>query len=107
MNMPLRTALLAIPLIAASAVVDPTLGSEGFTEPYRTIHVAAPEAGILGQTFIEEGSQVKKGAPLVQLDVVLQEALLAIAEAGKQARGRVDAAEAEVNLRRQMLTHTR
>ena len=76
---------------------------DGFTEPYRTISVAAPEAGIIGKTFVAEGATVRQGEPLVQLDVDLQEALLAIAQVGKEARRRVDAAEAEVSLRRHML----
>ena len=94
---------LSVTLAAASAT-GVALANEGFTEPYRTIHVAAPETGIIGQTFVEEGSAVRKGDPLVQLDVDLQQALLAIAEAGKEARGRVDASQAEVALRTQMLS---
>ncbi|MGI9428568.1 MAG: efflux RND transporter periplasmic adaptor subunit [Bythopirellula sp.] len=97
------TALLVI-LLAAAATSQSARASDGFTEPYRTISVAAPEAGIIGKTFVEEGATVRQGEPLVQLDVALQQALLAIAEVGKQARGRVDAAQAEVNLRKQMLT---
>jgi len=97
------TITLAI-LIGATSATRTTNASEGFTEPYRTIHVAAPETGIIGQTFVEEGSVVRKGAPLVQLNVDLQQALLAIAETGKKERGRVDSAQAEVSLRQYTLT---
>ncbi|MGI9456025.1 MAG: efflux RND transporter periplasmic adaptor subunit [Aeoliella sp.] len=90
-------------LIVASIATCQTLANEGFTEPYRTIHVAAPETGIIGQTLVEEGSVVQKGAPLVQLDVDLQQSLLAIAEVGKDARGRVISSQAEVSLRQHML----
>ena len=76
---------------------------DGFTEPYRTIEVASPEAGIISKVFVEDGQQIEIGAPLIQLDVELQEAQLAIAEAGKSARGRLDAAQAEVDVRQQRL----
>ena len=95
---------LLVVLCAAAAATPLARASEGFTEPYRTISVAAPEAGIIGKTFVEEGAIVRQGDALVQLDITLQEALLAIAEVGKQARGRVDAAQAEVQLREQMLS---
>ena len=101
---PFPSTLLLVALMFAPPVSQLAAASEGFTEPYRTIHVAAPEAGIIGQTLVEEGSVVRKGDPLVQLDVDLQQALLAIAEAGKEARGRVDASQAEVRLRQHMLS---
>ena len=99
----LFTRFFLVLLLAVAATTQFAGASEGFTEPYRRISVAAPEAGIIGKTFVEEGASVRQGEPLVQLDVALQQALLAIAEVGKQARGRVDAAQAEVGLRQQML----
>lgn len=74
---------------------------EAFTEPYRTVSVAAPESGIVTQVVAPEGTQVRAGEPLVRLDVDLHEALLAIAKAGMEETGRVEAAQAEVALRRQ------
>ena len=90
--------ILAILLLNRSAVAV-----DGFTEPYQTVQVASPEAGIIRQILVEEGQQVDQGAPLVQLDVDLQEAQLAIAAAGKSARGRLDAAQAELAVRQQRL----
>ena len=74
----LFTRLLLVLLLAVAATTQFAIASEGFTEPYRTISVAAPEAGIIGKTFVEEGASVRQGEPLVQLDVALQQALLAI-----------------------------
>ena len=97
-------AMALVILVIAICATGAAAANEGFTEPYRTIHVAAPETGIIGQTFVEEGSVVRQGAPLVQLNVDMQQAQLAIAETGKKARGRADGAQAEVSLRRHMLT---
>jgi RND family efflux transporter MFP subunit len=72
---------------------------EAFTEPYRTVRVAAPESGIVTQLVAREGTQVMAGEALVRLDVDLHEALLAIAKAGMEETGRVEAAQAEVALR--------
>ncbi|MEM9351489.1 MAG: efflux RND transporter periplasmic adaptor subunit [Planctomycetota bacterium] len=74
---------------------------EAFTEPHKTIRVAAPESGIVKELLVEIGQPVEAGEPLARLDTELHEALLAIAEAGKDARGRLTASEAEVRLRQQ------
>ena len=80
------------------------LANEGFTEPYRKINVAGSDSGIISEMLVVEGSIVSKGQPLVQLDVDVQESLLAIAEASKEAHGRADAAAAEVAIRQHTLT---
>jgi len=86
-------------LVVWAATLVPASANEGFTEPYRTIHVASAEAGILDELLVQVGSPVHRGEALVRLDSDVHRALLAIAEAGKQARGRADAAQAEVELR--------
>ncbi len=88
---------------ATEAIGNDASASDGFTEPNRTIHVAAPESGIIGRMFVEEGTQVREGDPLVQLDIDVQAAMLAIAKVAKDAHGRVNASEAEVDLRRHTL----
>lgn len=72
---------------------------EAFTEPFRTVNVAAPESGIVTEVVAREGAQVEVGDPLVRLDVDLHEALLSIARAGMEETGRIEAAQAEVALR--------
>jgi len=58
----------------------------GYTEPYKTITVSAAEAGVIKQLPVEEGSVVKQGQLLAQLDVAQLEAELDIAmiQAGLQ-----------------------
>ena len=79
---------------------NPAFANEAFTEPFRTVSVAAPESGIVTTVLVREGAVVEEGQPLVRLDVELHRALLAIAEASKEATGRIDGARAEVEMRR-------
>jgi RND family efflux transporter MFP subunit len=111
MNAPFARIARALAFVTTSAIVclscavamsaDDGFLNEGFTEPYRTVHVAAPESGIVAQVFVREGATIEEGQSLAQLDVEVHEALLAIAEAGKQSHGPIAAAEAEAELRRQ------
>src|SRR5688572_25242383 len=76
--------------------------AEGFTEPFRTVHVATSEVGLLQSLQVKVGSQVAQGQLLGMLDDDLQRAQLTIAEQQASARGRLRASEAEraVNERR-------
>lgn len=88
--------LVVLPLVSAAAQTY-----EGFTEPYRTINVAAAETGIVAELLVREGDHVQAGQPLAKLDCEVQEALLAIAEQNMLAEGRLDAAVAELHLRQE------
>lgn len=81
-----------MPRIAAGIDVD------GFTEPYRTIEVAAAEPGIVASIEVHEGDSVEKGKVLAVLDQDLLDALLAIAEQNMRAQGSLDSAKAELEL---------
>lgn len=95
------TAVAALGLATCPAApAEEGFANQAFCEPYHTVHVAAPESGIVEQVLVREGMAVEKGQPLAQLDVDVHEAMLAIAAAGKVAEGRIVAAEAEVELRR-------
>jgi RND family efflux transporter MFP subunit len=85
-----------LPMTAQSPLGRPASGVESFTEPYRTVRVAAPEQGIVEQVLAREGSRVAAGQPLVRLDTALHEAQLKIARAGVEEKGRVEAAQADV-----------
>jgi RND family efflux transporter MFP subunit len=76
---------------------------EGFTEPYRTINVAADETGIVEKLLVREGDVVMTGQPLARLDREVQQALLAIAKQSMDSKGRLDSAKAELKLRQQRL----
>ena len=68
---------------------------EGFTEPYRTIHVASAEVGLLTSLVVKVGDSVAAGQLLAALDDDLQRAQMAIAQQQVDSRGRLKAAEAE------------
>lgn len=76
---------------------------DGFTEPFRTIDVAAAEAGIITKLAVQEGDEVQAGQVLATLDKEVHLALLAIAEQAKEAQGRLESAVADLELRKDRL----
>tara|TARA_R110002111_G_scaffold1162_2_gene8219 strand:- start:14767 stop:15585 length:819 start_codon:yes stop_codon:yes gene_type:complete len=96
-------------ILAASGwlfcIPSPALASdmEGYTEPYRIIRVATDETGIVEKVYISEGQAVEKGVPLISLNNDIQNALLAIAEQNMNAQGRLESAQAELQLRNERL----
>lgn len=76
---------------------------EGFTEPYRNIDVAAPEAGIIEQILVKEGERVSAGQLLAELNHDVLKASLAIADLARNARGKLESAKAELRLKQERL----
>lgn len=76
---------------------------EGFTEPYRTIRVASDESGTISDVYVKEGERVEADVPLARLNCDVHEAMLAIAEQNMNAQGRLAAALADMNLRKDRL----
>jgi RND family efflux transporter MFP subunit len=76
---------------------------DGFTEPYRTVNVAAVETGTIKSISVREGDPVEKGQVLAQLDNELYLALLAIADESMRAQGQLKSAQAELEMRCQRL----
>ena len=72
---------------------------EGFTEPYRDLDVASTDTGIVSVINVKEGDQVKQDQVLGSLDQSLLNATLEIADRGRQAKGRLNSAQADVRLR--------
>ena len=103
----LNTRIITIVCILTAGLwsVSTTYGSEleGFTEPHRSINVAADETGIVEELLVREGDMVMAGQPLAQLDREVQEALLAIARQSMDSKGRLEASQAELKLRQQRL----
>jgi RND family efflux transporter MFP subunit len=96
--------LLLLAVVGASAgtgTAGPSLELEGFTEPLRTINIAAEESGIIDSVLVREGERVTTGQPLVRLNSDVHLKLLAIAEQNMNATGRLNAAQAELSLRRE------
>ncbi len=83
----------------------PVLANEvdGFTEPYKTVDVAAAETGTVKSIDVKEGDIVKEGQILAQLDDDVYQALLAIAEESVRGVSTLKSAEAELSMRRQRL----
>jgi membrane fusion protein, multidrug efflux system len=76
---------------------------DGFTEPYRTINVAATEAGVITLLHVREGDKVCKGQLLATLDTDFLEAAREVARAGKEAMGRLNSADALLQLKKERL----
>jgi len=72
---------------------------EGFTEPYRKLHVACSETGIVASVHVRIGDRVKQGQTLVTLDSSEHRALLELAQHQMNAHGRLAAVQAEARLR--------
>ncbi|MDA8745981.1 efflux RND transporter periplasmic adaptor subunit [Rubripirellula amarantea] len=76
---------------------------ETFTEPYRRIAVPASEIGVIEKLDVQEGDSVVKDQFLGKLDDSVLRSSLMVADAAMKARGPQKSAEAEVEMRRQIL----
>ncbi len=102
------TSLCSIAALLALAASPASPGkTDGFTEPYRTINVAAPEAGIITALRVHEGDLVRQDQVLAELDVNVLVAARDVAKAGGDALGRVRSAQAELELKRDRLASLR
>jgi RND family efflux transporter MFP subunit len=82
---------------------ESTFDIDGFTEPFRAIAVATAETGVVVAVEVRPGDSVQAGQLLARLDSDIHEALLKIAQQTMQSRGRIESAQAELDLRRQRL----
>ena len=71
---------------------------ESFTEPYRSIDVAAVESGILIGVHVKEGQKVDKDQPLAELNQDVLKLSVEIARTNSEATSAIRAAEAELKL---------
>jgi RND family efflux transporter MFP subunit len=76
---------------------------ESFTEPYRKLDIIPAEPGILAALDVREGDRVEEGQRLGALDCEVQEIALEIARQNMEARGQLESAVAERDLRRTRL----
>lgn len=93
----------ALILLAAAFETSHAVEVEGFSEPNRTINVAAAETGIITRIDVEEGDYVEAEQVIAQLDDEVHQALLSVAQQSMEAKGRLDAAMAEYKLRQYRL----
>ena len=71
---------------------------KAFTEPYRSIEIAAPETGILSQVIVKEGDQIKAGGLLANLNEEVLAASLAVAKETTESGGAIKSARAELQM---------
>lgn len=76
---------------------------DGFTEPYRDIDVAATEMGRLVRLRVCEGDRVTVGQVIARLNDEVVLASLDIAKAGMESLGRLEAAQAELQMHEETL----
>ncbi len=98
-----RVGLFVLVPTAVAIPSQSTFGSEGFTAPSREVTVSSPESGIVERLVVREGQKVAAGETLVLLDHRVHEAHLAVADADRKSRGRVEVAKAEMLLRQHRL----
>src|SRR4051812_30900216 len=72
---------------------------DGFTEPFRKIELAPAEPGTIAAVLVKEGDAVSKGQLVATLDCDALTVSLQIAKANDVARGRLQAAVAERDMR--------
>lgn len=77
---------------------------EAFTEPHRTINIAAVEPGIIIELHVKEGDKVSHDQPLADLNQDVLKATLEIARAQRDATSALRSAEAELKLRADRLS---
>ena len=72
---------------------------EGFTEPFRTVKVAAEEMGVLSSVTVREGQSVTQGQKLACLSDDVLKAQLEVVKQELKATGKLRSATAELDLR--------
>jgi RND family efflux transporter MFP subunit len=77
---------------------------ESFTEPFRKVDLTTSEVGLLAHVYVREGDSVKKDQLLAALDSEVQQLAVEIAQANLAARGRLESAVAERDLRKDRLS---
>lgn len=71
---------------------------KGFTEPWRSIELAAPEMGTLSSIKVQEGEQVRAGETVAQLDDRVLQASLEMARKSHESTGKLNSAKAELRM---------
>ena len=77
---------------------------KGFTEPFRSIELAASEMGTLSSIDVAEGDQVQAGAILGRLNEDVLQASRLMASEAVASQGKLNAAMAELKIQQETLT---
>ncbi|MEL7497639.1 MAG: efflux RND transporter periplasmic adaptor subunit [Planctomycetota bacterium] len=100
-------AIMAAPNLLLGQLTTPQstrVSIKGFTEPYRSIDLAASEMGTLSKIEIREGDFVKANQILGRLNEDVLAATQAMIEQSIRATGKLDAAMAELKIRQETWT---
>lgn len=100
--------LLALILMTQASADEAGLVSrrhafEGFTQPYRTIQLAAGDNGRVTVVNVKDGDTVKKGQLLLQLDTSVLEARRRIAQADVDASAKINRLQVEHEVQKRRL----
>ena len=76
---------------------------EGFTQPYRTIQVAAGDSERVVVVHVKDGQSVRKGQPLLDLDTSILEASRKVARSDADATAKIEALRVELGVRKRRL----
>jgi RND family efflux transporter MFP subunit len=96
-----RTKTMLLMLFVSSVVTSKSLSAveiETFTQPYRSVDVPSAEMGVISRVLVEEGTNVRTGQLLAQLNDNVLQSSLALAEAAMRASSSRHSAEAELTL---------
>jgi RND family efflux transporter MFP subunit len=97
--------LATLAFVLAGTVTQSVFSTEieSFTEPYRTIDVAATETGLLIAAHVKEGDAVGQDQAIADLNQDVLRASLEIARIQRDATSALKSAEAELKLRTERL----
>lgn len=93
--------LIVVALLSSVSLASDFI--EGFTEPYKTVEISIGEPGVIRQISVKPGQPVQEGDVIVKLDTSVLEATLEMAKQKAAARGSIEAAEAELQLREERM----
>jgi len=110
LNAPVDAAPLSDPPVLPSVPAEPPPAEdvdeeesssliEGFTEPWKDIHVAAAEMGTLQSVLVRDGQQVTSGQLLARLNDDVLKVSLEVASAGMTATGELETARTQLDLK--------
>jgi len=85
---------------SAPARATEVVKARAVTVPSHDLEVVSPVGGVIQRMLVKEGDRVTKGQPLVELHAEVQKASLAIAEYNAKSTASLEAAEANLRVKR-------
>jgi RND family efflux transporter MFP subunit len=95
--------LIAVLYFLATAPCAAQTDIKAFTEPYRSIEIAASETGTIANLSVNEGDEIKAGSILANLNEEVLAASLAVAQKATESEGAIKSATAELKMQQERL----